>query len=126
MADIDTELKIMGEVLGLDVFGGEDEWTGDMDPQEAPHFARYLEDLRAVMSTPEGLRVLWHWRGQATPAPIFVTGAQVYANAALADYARSREAEMSMAAPGLYLKLMAVAAREAAQEAARTLKGRRS
>jgi len=97
------------------------------DP-EAERLARLLADCREVMCLPSGagLRLLWHWREQALAfGQVFVPGAAVYANAALTDYAREREAEMAMAHPRKYLELMTLAARAHAREAAAATARRR-
>jgi hypothetical protein len=112
--------------VGEDLCGGPAH--GPAHGPEAERLARLLADCREVMCLPSGagLRLLWHWREQALAfGQVFVPGAAVYANAALMDYAREREAEMAMAHPRKYLELMTLAARAHAREAAAATARRR-
>ncbi len=95
------------------------------DDMARARFARLMEDWREVLDLPSGagLRLLRHLREQALPhGQVLTSGAQVYANAALADYLRDREAEAAMAHPRRYLEFMTLAARAHAREAAETLR----
>ncbi|EPR44574.1 hypothetical protein dsx2_1533 [Desulfovibrio sp. X2] len=122
LSGLDAALARSEEAPDDDPFGLAE--TCDAAAREAEaRFARLMADCREVMELPSGagLRVFWHWREQALASgQVFVPGAQVYANAALADYAREREAELAMAQPRKYLELMTLAARAQAREAGRS------
>ncbi len=90
-------------------------------------FARLMADWREVLDLPSGagLRLLRHLREQAlTPGRVLAPGPEIYANAALADFLREREAEAAMAHPRRYLEFMTLAARAFAREAAQTVRRR--
>lgn len=61
-------------------------------------------DIRAVMKTAEGRRVIRHFIDQASPPEIFCDGVDIYRNAALSDYAQDRIGEICAASPKDYLK----------------------
>ncbi len=80
---------------------------GDEDVPERIR-ARYLEDLRAVMRMPggAGLRVLRRWLDEAQAyGAVSLPAPQIYAAAALFDYARERMAEAVVADPVGFLRI---------------------
>ncbi len=69
-------------------------------------FMLYLEDLRQVLETPAGLRVLRQWLDAAQAfSSIWVESNRIYANAALMDFARERMAEIALASPLGHVKV---------------------
>ena len=70
--------------------------------------ARYFEDLRTVMRMPggAGLRVLRRWLDEAQAyGAVSLPTPQIYAAAALFDYARERMAEAVVADPVGFLRI---------------------
>ena len=76
--------------------------------------AAYLEALHMVLQLPGGVgvRVLWHWLEAADGFALLCQPApQVFAAAALADYARERLAEIAQAHPEAYVRMQFAQAR---------------
>lgn len=83
---------------GLDAPGPE-----EYDRVELSKQARYLEALKVVLSSREGQIVLTHFINEAKAFDrICSKGAEIYANAALNDYAQDRLMEIAMAGPKLF------------------------
>ena len=93
--------------LSTEISAASEEKDGD---EEAPERirARYLEDLRAVLRMPggAGLRVLRRWLDEAQAyGAVSLPTPQIYAAAALFDYARERMAEAVVADPVGFLRI---------------------
>lgn len=79
----------------------------EFDRVELAKEGRYLEALRAVLDTREGQIVLTHFVDQAKAFDrISTKGAEIYANAALNDYAQDRLIEIAMAGPAYFNKFL--------------------
>lgn len=77
-------------------------------------YAAYLEALHTVLQLPggAGVRVLLHWLEAADGFALLCQPApQVFAAAALADYARERLAEIAQASPEAYVRMQFFQAR---------------
>ena len=77
-------------------------------------YAAYLEGLRMVLQLPggAGVQVLLHWLEAADGFALLCQPApQVFAAAALADYARERLAEIAQANPEAYVRMQLAQAR---------------
>ncbi len=77
-------------------------------------YAAYLEALHMVLQLPggAGVRVLLHWLEAADGFALLCQPApQVFAAAALADYARERLAEIAQAHPEAYVRMQLAQAR---------------
>lgn len=78
----------------------------------------YSDDLREVLSTPAGIRVLRHWLdctcmfGSLSAA----TELQTIRNAALADYGHERMREITTASPEAFTSILLAGLREEAQQ----------
>ncbi len=102
LRDLLLPLNLLAETHAEDEPAGREEET----PEEQR--ARYLDDLRAVMRLPggAGLRVLRRWLDEARAYDsLSLPEPQIYAAAALFDYARERMAEAVVADPVGFLRI---------------------
>lgn len=89
--------------------------SASLDPDDEVRAKRYMDDLRAVLATPEGIRVLRVWLECAgLHSPVFCTNSNIYRQAALRDYAQERFGEIIASDPKGGLKILLEGAREAA------------
>lgn len=87
--------------------------AGKLDADEEARNLAYMEDLREVLNTPAGVRVLRIWLDMAVAfGTVFQTNANIYRAAALHDYAQDRLGEIMAANPRQGLKVLLEGARE--------------
>lgn len=96
-----------------------------LDPDEEARDLAYMEDLRKVLNTPEGIRVIRVWLDTANAfGVIFQTNANIYRAAALHDYSQDRLGEIMAADPRQGLKVLLEGAKERTAQAVKIKEGK--
>lgn len=116
------------EILGLeddDLQRMISDKTASLDADAEARNLAYMEDLRHVLNTPQGIRVLRTWLDTANGfGVIFQTNANIYRSAALHDYAQDRLGEIMAADPKRGLKVLLEGVRERTAEAVKIKEGK--
>ena len=118
-----------GEILGIDGLYDEtvagrteeyamterDRFTDNMDDDEQVRTMRFLDALKSVLSTPDGLIVLRYWLDQSMAfGEVFTKEPEIYKAAALRDFADARMMEIAVASPKAHMMLLLQGHRDAA------------
>jgi len=81
----------------------------------------YMDDLKEVLSTSAGVRVLRHWINETQLSNKFCDSPEIYRRAALADYGNSRMLEICAAEPSAAIRLMVVGLKDELREERKNL-----
>ena len=106
--DWESLQRMQEEVLQLAADAGEpvDQDDAQWNEPELVEYDRYIEALKVVLGTREGLIVLRHWLdSMAPPGRIYVNNSLVSKNAVLQDVVNERMEEIAVAGFKFYQKI---------------------